>query len=269
MTQTYLVTPEQTLAAARRAGATEQALARSGIAVLTFSRTVMDRLTELCALQDAAWISPLTHPYAAAEITKAGANRGLAVMALVPPMGASPLACVVEDLAACGVQIIYLVCAAWSLGAPVQLGDLIIPSFSLGRDGTSIHYGNSAGEIRTDPQMVEALAQACRSVGARYHVGGNGSCEALYRISTGMAGDFRARGCLTIENGEASTLLAVAQTLGIRAGILFQPYIELERGWDPDLLRDERYRIAGRLQAEAVIEASCLLLQAHQLASQP
>lgn len=256
---TWLITPEQTLSAARQAGVDDEVLKLSGVAVLTFSKAVVDRMEELCALEDVEWISPLHHPYAAAQIAKRGAFEGIGVTVLVPPMGGSPLACIVEDLVACGVQAVFLVCAAWSLGPPVQFGDLIVPTFSVGHDGTSIHYGNSQDEVHAAPEMVNALGEACRALGARHHVGGNGTCEALYRITPQMANDFWRRGCLCMDNGEASTLFAVARTLNILGGVLFQPYIELAQGWDPARLRDERYRDACRLQAEVVLEASTQL----------
>jgi hypothetical protein len=75
-----------------------------------------------------------------------------------------------------------------------------------------------------------------------------------------MVGDFRERGYLCVENGEASTLFAVTQALGVLGGVLFQPYIELARGWDPARL-DKVYHAACHLQAEAVLEASVRLGQ--------
>jgi hypothetical protein len=138
----YLVTPLQTIAATRQAGLENDQLTLSGMAVLTFSRAILDRLTELCKLKDAAWIQPRHHPYVAAEIVKRGDYKGLGVIVLVPPAGPSPMSCILEDLITCGVQAIFLVCAAWSLGSPVGFGDLIVPSYSIGADGTSIHYGN-------------------------------------------------------------------------------------------------------------------------------
>jgi uridine phosphorylase len=254
----WLITSEQTLAVARQAGLGDRELKLGGAAVLTFSKAVVDRLEALCGLEDAAWIAPQHHPYAAAEIVKRGAFKGIGVTVLVPPMGASPLACIVEDLAACRVQAIFLVCAAWSLGPPVQFGDLIVPSFSVGPDGTSIHYGNTSSQVQADPVVVEALAAACRERGATVHIGGNASCEALYRITSQTAEGFRERGCLCMENGEASTLFAATQALGVLGGVLFQPYIELTQGWDPARL-DETYRAACHLQAEAVLEASVRL----------
>jgi uridine phosphorylase len=257
---TWLITSEQTLSVARQAGLTDEEWKLAGVAVLTFSKAVVDRLEALCELEDVVWIAPQHHPYAAAEIVKRGAFEGIGITVLVPPMGASPLACIVEDLAVCGVQAIFLVCAAWSLGPPVQFGDLIVPAFSVGPDGTSIHYGNTSGQVHADPVAVEALTAACRGQGATVHVGGNASCEALYRITPQMAEGFRKRGCLCMENGEAGTLFAVTQALGVLGGVLFQPYIELAQGWDPARL-DEVYRAACHLQAEVVLEASVQLSQ--------
>jgi uridine phosphorylase len=264
---TWLITPQQTLAAARQAGLSNEELKLADVAVLTFSKSAVERLEELCGLQDATWIAPQHHPYAAAELVKRGAFEGTDIAVLVPPMGASPLACIVEDLAACGVQAIFLVCAAWSLGPPLQFGDLIVPAFSVGPDGTSFHYGNTSGHVSADPAVVEALAAACRERGATVHVGGNATCEAMYRITSEMVKDFRTRGCLCMDNGEASTLFALARSLNIRGGVLFQPYIELARGWNPVWLRDERYRDACRLQAEVVLEASARLWRQRLLKS--
>jgi uridine phosphorylase len=255
----WLITPEQTISAARQAGLGDGELKLSGVAVLTFSRMVMDRLEALCGLRDAAWLAPGHHPYAAARVIKRGVSTGINITALIPPMGSSPLACIIEDLVACGIQVVVLVCAAWSLGPPVKFGDLIIPSVSLGPDGTSIHYGNERGKSEVEPAVVNALAAACRERRVPHHVGGNATCEALYRITPYMVENFRHCGCLCMDNGETSTLFAVARTLGVLGGVLFQPYIELAKGWQPVQLRDERYQKACHLQAEIVLAASTRL----------
>jgi uridine phosphorylase len=255
-----LISSEQTLTTARESGLTDTDLQLNGMAVLTFSKTIVERIHELCKLQDAQWIKPMHHPYAGCDFVKRGIFEEWEITVLMPPMGASPMSCVLEDLAACGVKTIFLACASWSLGEPVEMGDLIIPSYSVGLDGTSSHYGNTEGEVRADPDVVEALKAACDSLGVRYHMGGNASCEALYRITPTMVEDFRAQGCLCMENGEASTLIAVTRSLGIYGGVIFQPYIDLTKGWDPSTLRDQRYRAACRKQAEVVLRAGRTLL---------
>jgi uridine phosphorylase len=263
---TRLITPEQTLSVARQAGLGDEELKLADVAVLTFSKAVGDRLEELCGLQDATWIGPQHHPYGAVRIVKRGSYGGLSIAMLVPPMGASPLSCTIEDLTACGVSAIFLVCAAWSLGPPVRFGDLIVPAFSIAPDGTSIHYGNDAGHVFADPAVVEALAAAGRERGATVHVGGNATCEALYRITPEMVEDFRQRDCLCVENGEANVVFAAARTLGVIGGVLFTPYIDLTQGWDPGRLDDE-YRAACRIQAETVLGASVRLKRQELLGS--
>lgn len=254
----WLITPEQTLSAARRAGLRDENLRLSGVAVLTFNRPIVERLEGLCRLEDAKWLGPQHHPYGGPHVVKRGQYRGLSVTVVVSPMGTSPLSCIIEDLLACGAEAVFLVCAAWSLGPPLEFGDLIVPRFSLGHDGTSLHYGNSSGRVDADPLGVEALAAAGGNRGATVHVGGNATCEALYRVSPAMVEEFQAQGCLCMENGEASTLFSVARTLGVPSGALFQPYIELSRGWDPGRLGD-CYRAACLLQAEVVLDASLRL----------
>jgi uridine phosphorylase len=258
MSPTYLVTSQQTLTAASQTDLENNSLTRSGMAVLTFSMVVVDHLTRLCGLEEMTWILPHYHPYCTAGVVKHGKYRGMDVIVLVPPMGASPLACVLEDLIACGIQVAFLVCAAWSLGSPVELGDLIVPAFSMGLDGTSIHYGNTNGYIPAEPLVVEALITACRKHAVTTHVGGNASCEALYRITPQMAANFSLQSCVCMDNGEASTLFSVTQELGILGGVLFQPYINLVKGWNPTLL-NERYHIASIIQAEIVLEAGFTL----------
>lgn len=250
-----IIAPDQVISVARNAGLSDENLNLSGIAVLTFSKAIVDRMEELCGLSDAEWLGPQVHPYGGPEIVKRGSYRGLDVIVTVPMMGASPLSCVIEDLASCGIKAVFLACAAWSLGKPVRFGDLIVPSFSVGPDGTSIHYGNTSQHVEGDPDVVEALIRAAKDRDATVRVGGNATCEALYRITPRMAESFRKEGCLCMENGEASTLFSVCKALGIKGGVLFQPYIDLTEGWNPERL-DDTYRATCRVQAEVILEAS-------------
>ncbi|MGC9530497.1 MAG: hypothetical protein ACP5G2_07845 [Candidatus Bipolaricaulaceae bacterium] len=189
----------------------------------------------------------------------AGGSPGAAGHRNRPPMGASPLACVLEDLAASGVQLALLVCAAWSLGPPVRFGDLIVPQFTLGPDGTSVHYGNASGRAEAQPHVAQALAAAALREKDRVHVGGNGTCEALYRITPQLARDLRRQGCLSMDNGEAATMFCVAPAVGMMGGVVFQPYIDLTRGWDPARL-GAAYAAAAARQADAALAACCHLV---------
>ena len=257
---TWMITPQQTWSSARRQGLSAEDLQMSGIAVLTFSKAIVDRLESLCNLREATWIGPQHHPYAAAQHIWKGLYQDVEVLALVPPMGASPLACMIEDLVLCGAQAVFLICAAWSLGPPVNFGDLIVPAFASGSDGTSIHYGNTKGHIPAQEKVVDTLTAICQTKSAAVHTGGVGSCEALYRITPRMAQGFIQRGCVCMDNGEAATLFAVTEFLDIVGGVVFQPYIDLQQGWNPDFLRSDPYQTTCQLQAEIVLEAGVRLL---------
>jgi len=256
----WMITPQQTRSSARRQGLTAESLQLNGMAVLTFSKAIIDRMDELCRLREIAWIGPQHHPYAAVQHVWKGLYQNVDLFALVPPMGASPLACIIEDLVFCGTQAVFLVCAAWSLGPPVSFGDLIVPVFASGPDGTSVHYGNTLRHIPSHEKVIEMFSAVCQSTSASFHTGGVGSCEALYRITPKMVQDFLQQGCLCMDNGEAATLFAVTETLGIFGGVLFQPYIDLQQGWDPTPLQSDLYHTTCRMQAEIVLEAGVRLL---------
>jgi uridine phosphorylase len=143
----------------------------------------------------------------------------------------------------------------------MQFGDLIVPTAARGYDGTSIHYGNREGHIAADSTIVEALIAACNERDARVHTGGVTSCEAIYRISESMMREAHKNGCVCMENGEAATTFAVTQHLGILGGVLFQPYIDLKQGWNPERLKQDEYLDTCRLQADVVLAASDRLAQ--------
>jgi uridine phosphorylase len=254
-----IITPVQTVVAAKKAGINHEDLLLPGIAVLTFSRAVVEYFETHCGLKEIEWLSPKHHPYAAPYVVKRGSYRGIGVSVIVPPMGSSPISCIVEDVVLCGAKAIFLVCASWSLGPPVKFGDIIIPSFSAGPDGTSIHYGNYGGKVSPQPQVVEALATACKNVNVRFHLGGNGTCEALYRITPAMVAEYGEQGCLCMDNGEANTLFAMGKSLNVMAGVVFQPYIDLTEGWNPARLEEELFHTSCQKQAAIVLEAGMIL----------
>jgi uridine phosphorylase len=254
-----IITPEQTILAAKNAGINQEDLRLPGIAVLTFSRAVVEHFETNCGLKEIEWLAPQHHPYAAPHVVKRGSYKGIGVSVIVPPMGSSPISCIVEDVVLCGAKTIFLVCAAWSLGPPVGFGDIILPSFSMGQDGTSIHYGNYGGKVSPQPQLVDAFVTACKNVDVRFHLGGNGTCEALYRITPSMVADYRAQGCLCMDNGEANTLFAMGKSLGVMTGVIFHPYIDLAEGWNPARLTEASYRTTCQRQAGIVLEASLIL----------
>ena len=254
----YIITSEKVLdIMAKKAERPVEDFKVPEVVFMTFSRGTMERWGELCQLEDREWLLPQYHPYATPHVIKEGVYQDIPILVIVPPMADSTMACVLEDLVACGAKAIFLVCAAWSLGPPVKLTEKMIPAFSVGPDGTSIHYGNQTERVEANPAVVKALEKACQEAEVIYHVGGNGTCEALHRISPQMVQELRDQGCICMENGEANVMFSFAQDKGILAGVFFQSYIDLGAGWQP--FYDENYAASARQQADIVLRAVTLL----------
>lgn len=229
------------------------------IAFLAFPQSTLERLLELTNATKLDWIVKSCHPYCAPEQVYRGTYEGIGITIVEPQMGSSPFAVQIEDLITCGVEAIFLLCGAWALG-PTRVGDIVIPTVCVGPDGTSPYYypeDSHTPEFHVDLDVVSALAEGLEKVGfIDYTVGKNASCEAFYRISKLLKADFENQGCLIMENGEANTLLAIAQSKRILAGILFYAYLTLN---EPFKVLDELTRIkmrkAGRAEADAALFA--------------
>ena len=257
----YLITPKDV-----EREALSQSIQRSDLEVprlvfLTFNQAVIQELTDLSSVEEWEWPAALFSP-AFSPLFKGwlGHIGDQAAAVFVPPMGASTITSFCEELIHYGARVIFLLCASWGLGREyLAKGEIHLPSFAVGIDGTSPHYGNTAGRVEAEPRARDALAAALDQVGAAWKEGGVGSCEAFYRITPALADGFRQQGCLSMENGETAALFALARAHEIPIGVLLQPYIDLEQGWSLSFM-GERYSETGRLQARAAVVASRVLL---------
>ncbi len=222
---------------------------------LTFNRCVLEELTKACNLKDWEWPGARFTPYSAPGEGWRGKVDEQDMAVFVPPMGASPLVSLCEELILYGARTIFLLCASWGLGkAYLDEGEIHLPSFAVGMDGISPHYGNLRWRAEAEPRAFKALATALDRVGAVWKEGGVGCCEAFYRITPELADSFREQGCLSMENGEVAALYSLAKEHDIPIGVLLQPYIDLEQGWKTSFM-GEKYTETGRLQVHAAIEA--------------
>jgi len=226
---------------------------------LTFNRPVVEELTRLCELEEWEWAGTKFTPYSPPSKSWRGKLDEEGIAVFVPSIGASPLIAFCEELIHFGAQVIFLLCASWGLGrAYLEEGEIHLPSFAVGMDGTSPHYGNRDWRAEAEPRAFKALASALDAVGAVSKEGGVGSCEAFYRITPELADEFREQGCLSMENGEVAALYSLARERDIPIGVLLQPYIDLEQGWRISYLGG-KYVESGGLQAQAAIEAARIL----------
>jgi uridine phosphorylase len=229
-------------------------------AVFTFSKAIVDEFSTLCRLKEWKWAGGSFSPYSSPSKCFIGQIEDDHIGVVIPPMGASPLIALCEEMIHFGAEIIFLACASWGLGEDyLRKGQIHIPSFAIGMDGTSPHYGNKDQEVVCETSCRDALVSALNELEISWKEGGVGSCEAIYQISNKMMNEFRSKGCLSIENGETAALYSLAKWRDLPIGVLLQPYIDLEKGWRISYL-DEVYVETCKIQANAVYQAALSLL---------
>jgi uridine phosphorylase len=256
----FLINPDDVEKEALAQGASRAELEVPPLVFLTFNRPVVEELTRLCELEEWEWPAARFTPYSPPNNSWRGKFDQEDIAVFVPSMGGSPLIAFCEELVHYGARVIFLLCASWGLGKSyLDEGVIHLPSFAVGMDGTSPHYGNHDRRAVAGPRAFKALAFGLDKVGAVWKEGGVGSCEAFYRITPELADEFREQGCLSMENGEVAALYSLAKERDIPIGVLLQPYIDLEGGWRISYM-GQKYAESGRLQAQAAIEAARILL---------
>jgi uridine phosphorylase len=198
--------------------------------ILFFSGAILESLKKTAKVNEIEWLAPY-HPYASGTLFR-GNYRGIPISAISPPMGASPIASVIEDLIYCGAKVILLVCGAWSISKNVKILDYMIPSHTFGPDGTSIHYGNSIDfEIEIDPLVTEFFIEETKKRTNLYHLGKNFSKEAFYKIDLDEINKLQQKGAISMENGELNVLATISKQRAVRFGAIFYSYCNLLEGW--------------------------------------
>lgn len=257
----FLISPEDVEREALAQGISRTELEVPSLVFLTFNRAVLDELSSRCQLEEWEWpaarFSPAYSPLFRGWRGKLDQQE---VVVFIPHMGPSTLVSFCEELAHYGAHILFLICASWGLGKEhLGPGEIHLPSFAVGMDGTSPHYGNSDLRVQAEPRAFTALATALDEVGAVWKEGGVGCCEAFYRITPEMIDGFRKQGCLSMENGEVAALYSLAKERDMPIGVLLQPYIDLQQGWNLSYMGEE-YLESGELQVQAALDASRTLL---------
>jgi uridine phosphorylase len=221
--------------------------------IIFFSSLLLDILKKRKGFQENEWLVPY-HPYATSKIYNME-YRGISITAISPPMGASPLASVCEDLIFCGAQNILLVCGSWGIGKNVKLLDFIIPTHSLGLDGTSKYYDNKfLQSIKINDKVVNILSEIAREITSKVHLGKNFSFEAFYRIQKEKINQLRKKGVISIENGELNVLSKICKEKGLKFGCIFYSYINLLEGWNVPWLESVKYRETVAIESNIALK---------------
>ncbi|MFX0043154.1 MAG: hypothetical protein ACFE8L_09595 [Candidatus Hodarchaeota archaeon] len=219
--------------------------------ILFFSGFLLEYLKKEANVEQIEWLAPY-HPYAAAKLFK-GAYQGIPITAISPPMGASPISSITEDLITCGANVILLVCGAWGIGRNIKLLEYLIPTHAIGFDGTSIHYGRELDEeLEIEPSIVKILVEETKKRTKKYHIGKNFSKEAFYTITREEIGKLQNKGVISMENGELNVLATICKLKGLKFGAIFYSYCNLLEGWRVPW-GNEKYRECVYLETEIAL----------------
>ena len=221
-------------------------------AMIIFSGSLLNYLKEKTKMEKIEWLMPF-HPYAAPEHIYRGKYREIPITILIPPMGASPIASIAEDLIYCGAKVILLVCGSWGIGKEVKLLDYIIPTHGLGPDGASIYYGRKPeDETEIDIDIVDILVEETKKRTDNYHMGKNYSKEAFYKINGQEISNIQKRGCISMENGELNVLATICRQKNVKFGAIFYSYYNPLEEWKIPWIEDQ-YKYCVQLEGEIAL----------------
>ncbi len=240
-------------AAIKFAGKKKEDFEIDPIIILFFSKSLIDYLKENAKVNEIEWLTPF-HPYGGGNVFKIN-YKGMKFTAISPPMGASPIASVIEDVISLNAKLILLVCGSWGIGKNVKLLDYLIPTHAIGPDGTSIHYGkNPEEEIEVDKSVYEILSEETKKMTKKCHIGKNFSKEAFYRITRREIQELQGKGCVSMENGELNVLATIARMKGVKFGAIFYSYYNPLNGWKIPWI-DPKYKQCVYREIEIVLNA--------------
>ncbi len=154
-------------------------------------------------------------------------------------IGGPSTAIAVEELVACGAEVLIRVGTCGGMALPVKSGDVVIASGAVRQDGTSHEYAPPEFPAVPTPRVMLALMCAAQELGFSSHTGVVQSKDSFYgqhspsRMPTSAAllekwEAWKRLGVLASEM-EASTLFTVGAALGVQTGAVFHCIWNQER----------------------------------------
>ena len=168
-----------------------------------------------------------------------GALDGVPVSVCSTGIGGPSAAIALEELAACGVHTFVRTGTCGGIHTDVQAGDLVIALSAVRQDGTSYEYAPVGYPATASFDVVCALDEAARRLGARRHVGVVQAKDSFYGqhspermpVSSMLLEKWEAYkrlGVLASEM-ESAALFVAAAARGLRCGSVFSAVWNQER----------------------------------------
>jgi len=158
-----------------------------------------------------------------------GKWKGVPVAVCSTGIGCPSAAIAIEELVRVGCTTFLRVGTSGAISRSVNAGDLVIFTGAVRDEGTSIQYVPKEFPAVADPQMVLALSNAAKELGAKFHVGIGHSKDAFYSEHSSYVTDpegtlkkwemMREAGVLATEM-EAAALFVIGHLRGVKVGAI-------------------------------------------------
>ncbi len=159
-----------------------------------------------------------------------GYYKGVPVSTCSTGIGGPSLAIAVEELLWVGGKVFIRVGSSGAIREEIKCGDLVISKAAVRMDGTSYQYAPEGYPASASPLVVNALEEAARKLGFRYHTGITCTTDSFYvgqerpgfngylpSKMKGLIEELRKLNVLNFDM-ETATLFVLANIYGVHAG---------------------------------------------------
>ena len=171
-----------------------------------------------------------------------------------PLMGAPYAVMCLETLRSWGVRKVFFIGWCGSINADVHIGDRIVPTTAWIDEGTSFHYGQTAGgSVHPDPALSAMLQRGLQKHQIDFHAGAVWTTDAIYRETPSRVRKFQEIGALTVEM-ELSALFSAAAFYDLPLAALLTVSDELFTfQWRPGF-KSEAFERSRRITGDFFVE---------------
>lgn len=198
-------------------------------------------------------------------LTYTGTLNGVPVSVMSSGMGGPCVGIGVEELLTCGVHTIIRVGTTGALQTGLKLGDSIIATAAVRKDGTSGEYIPYEFPAVGDFDTIGALVNAAKKVGNPYHTGIVISTDAYYARHFNSEESLKymklmqKAGVLCVEM-EIATLYTLSAIKGFRAGAILTIREEIVNE-EERIQAGEKYEKGLEKSIQIAIEAIRMLIE--------
>ena len=154
--------------------------------------------------------------------------------------GAPMTATVTENLVAAGAEVVCILGGCGCLQTSIPPNDAILPTRAIRDEGVSYHYLPPDEEVRTTPELVDALDESLSAAGVETHRGPTWTTSAYYRETVPEIEQYADEGVVSL-GMETAAMLAVAEYRGTDAAVVHEIGDHLTPDeWESGVEREEQ-----------------------------